>query len=293
MKGSVKAVCAGLPAQARTKPAFYRWTHFEAHWRNNPSPSLRLSETGQARQSSLYDEEPLLIASKVPANPPSDAIHRKPMPTADTLLAFFGVSVLLGLSPGPDNVFVLLQSALHGRRAGLFVVLGLCTGILVHTSAVALGLAAVLVASTTAFTALKLVGAAYLGYLAWQALRARPDEPDSAPGASASAGATPANAGTMYRRGIIMNLSNPKVAIFFLAFLPQFVQVGPGSVALQIIWLGGVFMLATLLTFGAIAWFAASAGQAFTRSPRAQLLLNRLAGCIFLGLAARLVLNER
>ena len=224
------------------------------------------------------------------------------MPTADTLLAFFGVSVLLGLSPGPDNVFVLMQSALHGRRAGMFVVLGLCSGILVHTSAVALGLAAVLAASTTAFTALKLGGAAYLTYLAWQAFRAPPSEPASAPAsatssgpasAAASAGTAPGGAGAMYRRGVIMNLSNPKVAIFFLAFLPQFVQAGRGQVGLQIIWLGGVFMLATLLTFGAIACFAASAGQAFSRSPRAQLLLNRLAACVFLGLAARLVLSER
>lgn len=220
------------------------------------------------------------------------------MPTADTLLAFFGVSVLLGLSPGPDNVFVLLQSALHGRRAGMFVVLGLCTGLMVHTSAVALGLAAVFGASAAAFTALKLVGAAYLAYLAWQALRARPEAPASAPahtpdGAPATAGAGLASAAAMYRRGIIMNVSNPKVAIFFLAFLPQFVQAGQGRLAVQIIWLGGVFMLATLLTFGAIAWFAASAGQAFASSPRAQLLLNRLAGCVFLGLAARLVLSER
>lgn len=208
------------------------------------------------------------------------------MPSFDILLTFFGVSVLLGLSPGPDNVFVLMQSALQGRRAGLFVVLGLCTGLLFHTAAVALGLAAVFAASSTAFTVLKLGGAAYLAYLAWQVFRAPV-------GAAAAVGSQPLAAAQMYRRGVIMNLSNPKVAIFFLAFLPQFVNPAQGSVGLQIVCLGGVFILATLLTFGAIAWFAASVGQAFQRSARAQRALNWLAGSVFLGLAARLAISER
>ena len=89
------------------------------------------------------------------------------MLTIDTTLTFLGLSVLLSLSPGPDNVFVLMQSATHGRKAGLLVTLGLCTGLLGHTAAVALGLAAILAASATAFTVLKLAGATYLVYLAW------------------------------------------------------------------------------------------------------------------------------
>ena len=91
------------------------------------------------------------------------------MLTFQTLLTFFAASVLLALSPGPDNVFVLLHSAVHGRKAGLLVVLGLCTGLLFHTAAVALGLAAVFATSALAFTALKLLGAAYLVWLAWGA----------------------------------------------------------------------------------------------------------------------------
>ena len=90
----------------------------------------------------------------------------------DNLIAFFGIAVLLALTPGPDNLFVLMQSAIWGRKAGMFVVLGLATGILGHTMAVAIGLAAVFAASPMAFTALKLAGAAYLLYLAWQILRA-------------------------------------------------------------------------------------------------------------------------
>jgi threonine/homoserine/homoserine lactone efflux protein len=94
------------------------------------------------------------------------------MLSPDTALTFFGLALLLCYSPGPDNVFVLMQSAAHGRRAGLMVVLGLCTGLLLHTAALALGLAAVFAASALAFTVVKFVGAAYLLYLAWGAWRA-------------------------------------------------------------------------------------------------------------------------
>ncbi|GGC61481.1 LysE family translocator [Undibacterium terreum] len=208
------------------------------------------------------------------------------MISLQTALTFFGLSILLGLSPGPDNVFVLLQSAMRGRKAGMFVVLGLCTGLLVHTTAVALGLAAIFATSALAFTILKLSGAAYLVYMAWGAFRA----PVGNLGAQQM---EPASSSHMYRRGVLMNITNPKVAIFFLAFLPQFVNAGAGNVGLQIISLGFVFMLATLVTFGAIAYFAATFGQIFQRSLRAQRILNWIAGTVFLGLAARLAWSQR
>ncbi len=208
------------------------------------------------------------------------------MISLQTAVTFFGLSVLLGLSPGPDNVFVLLQSAMRGRKAGMFVVLGLCTGLLVHTSAVALGLAAVFAGSATAFTALKLCGAAYLIYLAWGAFRA--------PVGQLSAGSMePTSAARMYGRGVLMNITNPKVAIFFLAFLPQFVNPAAENVGWQIVCLGFVFMLASLVTFGTIAWFAASFGQFFQRSHRAQRILNWMAGTVFVGLALRLIWSQR
>lgn len=208
------------------------------------------------------------------------------MTSIETTLAFFAVSVLLGAAPGPDNLFVLMQSALRGRRAGMLVVLGLCTGLLGHTAAVAVGLAAVFAASATAFTVLKFVGAAYLAWLAWQVLTA-PDGGDPAVAEAAPDG------WRMYVRGIVMNLTNPKVILFFLAFLPQFVEADAGPVALQVMWLGLVFIVATLLTFGAIAWFAASIGQRLRSSATARRVLNKSAGLVFLGLAARLVLAER
>jgi threonine/homoserine/homoserine lactone efflux protein len=208
------------------------------------------------------------------------------MPTFDTTLTFFAASVLLALAPGPDNVFVLLHSAVHGRRAGMLVVLGLCSGLLFHTAAVALGLAAVFAASATAFTILKLCGAGYLVWLAWGAWRA--------PVGIAQTGSTPElSAWQTYVRGVLMNLTNPKVAIFFLAFLPQFADPARGALAGQILFLGGVFILAALLTFGAIAYFAASFGKAFQRSLRAQRWLNRMASVVFVGLALRLVTAQR
>jgi threonine/homoserine/homoserine lactone efflux protein len=210
----------------------------------------------------------------------------KNMPSLDTALTFFGLSVLLSLSPGPDNVFVLMQSATHGRKAGLLVTLGLCSGLLGHTAAVALGLAAVLAASATAFTVLKLAGAAYLVYLAWGALRA--------PVGPLASGSVPAlQPWRMYRRGVVMNLTNPKVGIFFLAFLPQFVRPAAGSVALQVAALGGLFILATLLVFGGLAWFAGLVGGWFQRSVRAQRALNWSAAVVFVGLAARLAWSEK
>ena len=110
------------------------------------------------------------------------------MPSLQTALGFFVVSALLALSPGPDNVFVLVQSALRGPRAGLLVVLGLCSGLVVHTAAVALGLAALFAASAAAFTALKWIGAAYLLYLAWGAFRAPVEGPASRRAAAAGGG---------------------------------------------------------------------------------------------------------
>ena len=199
---------------------------------------------------------------------------------------FFGASVLLGLSPGPDNLFVLMQSATHGRRAGILVVLGLCTGLLGHTAAVALGLAAVVAASAIAFTVLKFVGAAYLLYLAWSAWRAT---------AAQASGAVlqPQSGSSLYWRGVLMNLSNPKVALFFLAFLPQFVQPQQGPVVWQTIQLGAIFMLATLLTFGAISFFAASIGNWLRQSAQAQTWMNRGSAVLFAGLAVRLAISQR
>ena len=204
----------------------------------------------------------------------------------ETLSAFFVAAVLLALAPGPDNIFVLTQSALHGRASGLAVVMGLCTGLIAHTLAVAFGVAVIFQTSALAFTALKFAGAAYLLYLAWQAFRAAAvavptDQGDQLP------------LGRLYRRGILMNISNPKVSIFFLAFLPQFADPARGPLPLQIILLGMAFIVATILVFGAIALLAGTLGERFSRSVRVQRLLNCLAGSVFAGLAIALAIAPR
>jgi threonine/homoserine/homoserine lactone efflux protein len=205
---------------------------------------------------------------------------------ADTLTAFFAAAVLLALAPGPDNLFVLTQAALHGRARGLTVVAGLCTGLVGHTLAVALGVAVIFRTSAMAFTVLKLAGAGYLVYLAWQAWRA----PTTAAGGAARVAA---GHFVLYRRGIVMNLTNPKVSLFFLAFLPQFADPARGPLAGQMLLLGGVFIVATILVFGAVALLAGTAGAWLQGSPAVQRLMNRLAAVVFAGLALSLLAARR
>lgn len=201
----------------------------------------------------------------------------------DILATFALASLLLALAPGPDNIFVMTQSAVSGARAGVMVVLGLCSGLVFHSAAVALGLAALIAASPAAFTALKFAGAGYLLYLAYGAFRA---------GVSDHAGKVERlSDGALYRRGVIMNISNPKVAIFFLAFFPQFMSTSYGPTGLQVGVLGLTFMVVAFLTFGAIALMAGWLSGWLTRTPKAEIVINRIAGLVFLGLALKLVLG--
>ncbi len=207
----------------------------------------------------------------------------------DVAIGFFGIAVLLALSPGPDNLFVITLSALRGVRAGLWVVLGLCSGLIVHTLAVAWGVAALFAASATAFTVLKLLGAAYLLYLAWGAWNAPASVVDDSRGPSVP-DMTPMQA---WLRGVIMNLTNPKVILFFLAFLPQFSNPARGSVAVQTFLLGLIFILAAGLTFSTLALLAGSIGRKLQRSASAQTWLNRSASVVFAGLALKLLVSQR
>ena len=205
---------------------------------------------------------------------------------SNVLLVFFTTSVILALSPGPDNLFVLAQSAQNGRTAGLFVTLGLATGLVAHTVAVAFGLAAIVHASAIAFTVLKFIGAVYLLYLAWQALRAAASTGEQNPVKALSRG-------NLYRRGIVMNLTNPKVSLFFMAFLPQFADPSHGSMTVQFVLLGAVFIMATLLVFSAVSFLAGGFGDKFRNSALAQKAVNRIAAAVFIALAIKLAISER
>lgn len=208
------------------------------------------------------------------------------MIATNMLALFFTTALLLAVAPGPDNLFVMAQAAQRGRSAGFFVTLGLCTGLLFHTSAVAFGLAAVFKASALAFTLLKIGGAAYLLVLAWQALRASGEGGDAA-------SVAPLSRGRLYRRGIIMNITNPKVSIFFLAFLPQFADPAKGRLALQLLVLGAVFIVATILVFGSLSILAGALGERFRESTLARKIINRAAATIFASLAVKLALAPR
>ncbi len=204
----------------------------------------------------------------------------------ETIITFTLASILLALAPGLDNIFVLTQSALHGRLTGIVIMLGLCTGLVFHTSAVALGVAVIFQTSALAFSVLKYAGAGYLIYLAWMAFRASPERIEGKSNGHVSLG-------KLYVRGIIMNITNPKVSIFFLAFLPQFIDPARGSVPLQIFLLGGLFIISTIPVFGGIALLAGTLGQWLNRSDRTQVILNRIAGTVFLGLALKLAMAQR
>ena len=184
-------------------------------------------------------------------------------------LAFFGASVLLAIAPGPDNLFVLMQSAVFGVRAGMIVVLGLATGLLLQTLAAALGIAAVVAAVPALFWAIKCLGAAYLLWLAWQAWTHAKD-------AARGHDAVKLSGLALWRRGVVMNITNPKVQIFFLAFFPQFVPAGVTGwpLVLQMVIQGVTFIFATIIVFGAIAWGAGALADRL-RSARFQEILNR------------------
>ena len=200
------------------------------------------------------------------------------------LLSFAAASLVLAAAPGPDILYVLAQSAQSGARAGLTVVIGLMVGCLIQTAAAAAGLAAVVAASPWLFWTIRLAGAAYLLYLAWGAWHA--------PTSAQTARATVIDRSALLRRGIIMNVTNPKVQIFFLAFFPQFVTRGASSLqtACEMTVLGVTFMIVTLLVFSLIAFCAGSVAEKL-RTPRVQFYLNRTAAVIFACLAAGTLLS--
>ena len=207
--------------------------------------------------------------------------------TPELLAAFAATVFLISVVPGPDVVFVVASGLRDGRRGGVAAALGVTGGMAVHTLAAALGLSALVRSSATAFEAVRLAGAGYLVWLGVHALRSQGRT--SAPTAGDSARRSSSQ---IARQAALTNLLNPKVIVFFLAFLPQFVDRGRGEVAAQILLLGVVFTLVGLTTDLAYGVLAGTVRRAFVSSARLSRRLERLAGVIYLGLAARLV-SER
>jgi threonine/homoserine/homoserine lactone efflux protein len=232
----------------------------------------------------------------------------------DQLLLFIAAGLLLNLTPGPDVLYIISQSLRHGLRAGLVAALGITAGCFVHIVAAAVGVSALMLASSTAFTVLKWLGAAYLVYVGARMLLARaPAAPDrdvpARPGQGAAAatnaargdpsgdGAMPAPAGpavlkTIFLRGFWTNALNPKVALFFLAFLPQFIAPTVEHKPLAFLLLGLLFNFnAVWVNLGwavAAVWLAQKAGGLQARMH----WLDRVAGALFITFGCKLVLTD-
>ena len=205
--------------------------------------------------------------------------------TASQFATFLPAAILVTLAPGPDNLMVLSLGMARGRRAGVAFGLGCALGCLNHTLLAALGVGALIVASPVAFDGLRIAGGLYLAWIGVQAIRhARPIgvTPGTAPPAEGAA--------RLFAKGLLANAINPKVILFFLAFLPQFADGSRGSTASQIAALGALFTLGSVLIFGAVGWAAGSLGERLARHPAIGTWLDRLAGAVFLALGARLLL---
>lgn len=207
------------------------------------------------------------------------------MPGIHDYWAFLLASFLLWITPGPDTMYILARSIAQGRWAGVLSALGIGSGTIIHTLCAALGLSAVLAASAWAFTCIKIAGAFYLIYLGVQALvkpikRLESDQVETMSG------------WRIYRQGFLTNLLNPKVAVFFLAFLPQFVDPSANSGMFPFLLLGASFVIGGTLYCILIASFAAWASQAIRRNPSAIGWLERAAGCVYIGLGLNLLWSK-
>ncbi|MGN0834044.1 MAG: LysE family translocator [Kiritimatiellia bacterium] len=194
-------------------------------------------------------------------------------------VAFFLTALVLAAAPGPDILFVLVQSLTHGWRAGSLVTLGLCTGIGLHVTLAAFGVAAVLSRHPRWFTAVTWCGAAYL---VWLGVGAWKSASSVAFAGAAEAALSPLR---LYLRGIVMNALNPKVMLFFLALMPRFVVPERGRVALQFLMLGAIFALATLLVFHGVAFGGGGIAGLLARHAESACVLQRFAALVMFALA--------
>lgn len=212
------------------------------------------------------------------------------MPLFDipTLLAYSAAAAVLVLMPGPGTAWIVAQTIAGGTRRGIRAGLGLETATLIHALAAGLGLSAVLATSALAFEAIKYAGAGYLIWLGIKAWRDR-DAQASEPSAASAAPASP----KIYARSVLTGVLNPKVALFFLAFLPQFVHPERGLVPLQFLVLGVILSVIGLSNSMAIAFAIGRFGHRLSASARTARWRQRLIGTVFIGLGLRLAVQER
>lgn len=199
---------------------------------------------------------------------------------------FLGASMLLTIAPGPDNIFVVTQGITRGRKAAVITAAGMCSGISVHTAGAALGISAIFYSSALAFSLVKFAGAAYLLFLAWKTVRERRD-------IALTGNAVQLSGAALFQRGFIMNVLNPKVALFFLAFLPQFVSPQSTSVAREMIVLGLIFMIQGIIIFTAIGLLSGVIGAYILKKPGLSAIFSWLTAGVFAALGIRLALAQK
>jgi threonine/homoserine/homoserine lactone efflux protein len=208
------------------------------------------------------------------------------MPSSHTIILFMMSALALNLSPGPSILYILSRTLGQGREAGLVSVLGLATATLIHAMAAALGLSTLFVYSPVAFAVVKYLGAAYLIYLGVTMLRSRNAlQPAHA--------ATPVPLAAIYRQGVVTDLLNPKVALFFIAFLPQFVDPASGSPALQILFFGLLFHVTGVPVNLLVALAGGRLATLLVRRPGWARVQNWISGTVLVGLGLRLALSEQ
>lgn len=198
---------------------------------------------------------------------------------AEELFPFLTAAILLTLSPGPDIIYVLVQGMTNGKKHGIVTSLGLVSGIIVHTSLVAFGVSAIIKESENLFWVIKILGAAYLFYLAWQVYRSDPSINVQVPGAEQSKELT-----SLYKKGFLMNVLNPKVAIFFLAFFPGFLWAPEGNTVVQFYTLGFLFMLQALIIFSAVAVLAGKISNYLKKHPQSGEIFKWVQVLVFVGI---------
>ena len=209
------------------------------------------------------------------------------------LTLFIISGLLLNITPGPDSLYIIGRSAAQGHKAGMAAAFGIGAGTMVHVCAAAFGLSAILATSAMAFTVVKLIGAAYLFYVGLGMLfrRARKVEEGAEPVRLPQAGI-----GQIFRQGFLTNVLNPKVALFFLAFVPQFIEPSAPHKAIAFIVLGLVFNVNGMLWCNLLAWSAATASARFKGKGKGTKLadiLNRTCGGLFVALGVKLVLSKQ
>jgi threonine/homoserine/homoserine lactone efflux protein len=202
-------------------------------------------------------------------------------------LVFFSAALALCISPGPDLIYIVSKTTTQGTRSGIFASAGVCSGAFVHVFAAAFGISAILAASATAFTTIKIIGAMYLFYLGITAIFSKQTDSEETHNKKTT------SSWKTYKQGALIDVLNPKVSIFFMAFLPQFVRPELGHTTAQILMLGSLVILVGFTVEVIVVYATSKTTSFFRQKSKHSHLLNKLMGTVLIGLGVRLALSDK